>query len=330
MADATPNETDRGRGAQQPQHIPMRGWKDVLLRSWQEVGNNNIFLVTGGVTYTVILALFPGLAALVSLYGLVLDPSQVEQQVSSLSGVLPEQSQQLLSNELHSLVSTSSRITLGISAIISLLFALWSASRGMSGMITALDIAYGQEERRGFFKFNLVAIGLTICMLIGGACVVALVAVLPAAIGHLGLGAVTRWVALILEWPLLIVLVLVGLAALYRYAPDRDEAQWQWVSPGAIIGTALWIIGSIGFTIYVSNFGSYDKTYGSLGGVVVLLTWLYLSVFVILLGAVINTQAERQTKHDTTEGQAKPMGTRDAFAADTLGENTDRQAAKSQ
>ncbi|WP_158258722.1 YihY/virulence factor BrkB family protein [Rhodopila globiformis] len=308
----------RGRGAEEPTQIPPRGWRDILVRTWGEVQESNLFLVSGGVTYAIILALFPGLAALVSIYGLLLDPKQVEQQVASLSTVLPPQTAEMIGNELHSLVSASSG-TLGLSAVVTLLFALWSASRGMSGLITALDIAYQQKETRSFFRFNLIAIGLTILTLIGGVITIALVGVLPAMVGWIGLGVVGQWAVLGLEWPLLIVVVMTGLAVLYRYAPDRKEARWRWVTPGAIVATVLWIVGSIGFSVYVSHFNSYNKTYGALGGVVVMLTWLYLSAFVALLGAVINAQAERQTVADSTEGHAKPLGARDAYAADTVG-----------
>jgi membrane protein len=311
--------TSRGRTASEPTQIPPRGWRDILVRTWGMVQESNIFLVSGGVTYAIILALFPGLAALVSIYGLLLDPTQVEKQVASLSTVLPPDTAQMIGNELHSLVSASSG-TLGFSAMVTLLFALWSASRGMSGLITALDIAYQQKETRNFFKFNLIAIGLTILTLVGGIITIALVAVLPAVVGWLGLGVLTQWVLLGLEWPLLIVVVMTGLAVLYRYAPDRKEARWRWVTPGAIIATVLWILGSIGFSVYVSHFNSYNKTYGSLGGVVVMLTWLYLSAFVALLGAVINAQAERQTVADSTTGHPSPIGDRRAYAADTVGE----------
>ncbi len=311
----------RGRTATKPQHIPGSGWKDILVRSWQEVTDNNIFLVAGGVTYAVLVALFPALAALVSIYGLLLDPAQVERQVASLSNVLPPESTKMIAEELHSLV-TASNGSLSISAGLALLFALWSASRGMSGLITALNIAYSQKETRGFFKFNLLAIGLTLLGLIGGTVMIALVGVLPAAIQIVGLGSVTKWLLLLLEWPLLIVVVLGGLAALYRYAPNRDAPRWQWVSPGALAATLLWLLGSIAFTVYVSHFNSYDKTYGSLGGVVIMLTWLYLSSFVALFGAVINAQSERQTMADSTAGGSKPMGDRGAFAADTLGKAT--------
>ena len=262
---------------------------------------------------------FQDLAALISLYGLVFDPSQVEKQIEVLSGVMPEQTQKLLSEELHSLVDAS-HTALGVSAVIALLIAVWSASRGMSGLITALDIAYEERETRSFVKFNMVALALTGGLIVGGIIVVTLVAVLPAAVQLLGFGSGTKWLLLIVEWPLLIMIVMLGLAALYRYAPDRDEPQWRWVSPGAIVATLLWIIASIAFTVYVANFNSYDKTYGSLGGVIILLTWLYLSALAVLLGAVINAQAEKQTTKDLTKGPPRAMGQRGAKAADTLGE----------
>jgi membrane protein len=293
---------------------------DVLWRSWGEVGDANLFLIAGGVTYAILLALFPGLASLVSLYGLMLDASQIEKQVGALSAVLPEQTQQLLTQQLHNLVAASGG-ALGMAAAVGLLLALWSASRGMSGLITALNIAYEEKERRGFFKFNMVALGLTLGMMVGGIVVIALVAVLPAAVQFLDLGGATKWLLLVVQWPLLIVMVMVSLAVLYRYAPDRDKPQWRWVSPGAISATILWIIASIGFTVYVANFNSYDKTYGSLGGVIILLTWLYLTALMVLLGAVVNAQSEKQTRKDSTEGPPRAMGQRDARAADTLGES---------
>jgi membrane protein len=294
---------DRGRSATSPHQIPMPGWKDIAMRSWTEVSENNIFLAAGGVTYAVLLALFPGLAALVSIYGLLLDPSQVGKQVAALSEVLPPASAQMIGDELQNLVS-SSQGSLSISAGVALVFALWSASRGMGGMLSALNIAYDEKETRSFFRVNLLAILLTIAMLIGGTVIIALVGVLPAVLQFIGLEGSTKWLLLVLEWPLLIVVVMAGLAVLYRYAPDRHPPRWRWVSPGAIVATLLWLLGSVAFTVYVSHFNSYDKTYGSLGGVVVMLTWLYLSAFVSLLGAVINAQSERQTERDTASPES--------------------------
>ena len=288
-------QLNRGRAATSPHQIPMPGWKDILVRSWAEVSDNHIFLVAGGVTYAVLLALFPALAALVSIYGLLLDPGQVEQQVAAMSDVLPAATTQMIGDQLHKLVSTSNG-SLSISAGVALVLALWSASRGMSGLITALDIAYDEKETRGFFKLNFIAIALTVAMLVGGTVIIALVGVLPAAIQFIGLAGSAKWLLLILEWPILIAVVMIGLAVLYRYAPDRHPPHWRWVSPGTIVATLLWLLGSVAFTVYVSHFNSYDKTYGSLGGVVVMLTWLYLSAFVALFGAVINAQSERQTQ----------------------------------
>ena len=309
-----------GREADHLGEIPPRGWKDVVWRAWREISEQNLFLIAGGVTYAILLALFPGLAALVSLYGLVFDAGQIEKQVAALAGVLPAQTQDLLSQQLHGLVEASNG-ALGFATIVGLLLALWSASRGMSGLITAINIAYEEKERRGFFRLNLIALGLTLGLLIGGIVAIALVAVLPAAVQLFAVGPATKWLLLIVQWPLLIVVVMLGLGLLYRFGPDRDKPQWRWVSPGVIAATILWIVASIGFTVYVANFNSYDKTYGSLGGVVILLTWLYLSAFMVLLGAVINAQSERQTRKDSTEGPPRAMGQRDAHAADTLGES---------
>jgi membrane protein len=316
-----PPQQNRGRSATSPHQIPAPGWKDIVVRSWGEVSENNIFLVSGGVTYAVLLALFPGLAALVSIYGLLLDPTEVERQVAALSHILPPESAKMIGDELQTLVSASSG-SLSISAGLALLLALWSASRGMSGLVTAFNIAYDQKETRGFFKLNFIAIVLTMGMLVGGTVVIALVGVLPAALQFVGLESSTKWLVLVLEWPLLIAVVMGGLAVLYRYAPDRHPPRWRWVSPGAIVATLLWLLGSVAFTVYVSHFNSYDKTYGSLGGVVVMLTWLYLSAFVALLGAVINAQSELQTQADSTVGEPKPLGARKAYAADTVGGST--------
>lgn len=276
-----------------PRRQPARFWWDVLKRSWFQVSENNIFLAAGGVTYALLVALFPGLAAMVSIYGLALNPEQVEQQVAAMAHILPPETATMIGTQLHQLVSTSAN-ALSIRAGIALLIALWSASRGMSGMLNALDIAYQEKETRSVVRYNLMAIGLTLFVIVGGTVTIALVGILPVVIQAVGLGAFAKWGLLIVEWPLLILGVLTGLAVLYRFGPDHEHPKWRWISPGAVIATLLWLIGSVGFTVYVTHFSSYDKTYGSLGGVVVMLTWLWLSSFVALLGAVINAEVERQ------------------------------------
>lgn len=274
------------------------GWRDILKRSWNSLNDNYIFLAAGGVTYALLVALFPGLAALVSVYGLLLDPVQVEQQMVALAQVMPPETTALIGDQLHRLVAASTN-ALSIRAGIALLLALWSASRGMSGMINALDMAYRVRETRSFLKLNALAIGLTLASLLVGMLTIALVGVLPVAVQAVGLGPFAKWVLLVLEWPLLLGLVMTGLAVLYRYGPDRKDANWRWVSPGGVTATLLWMIGSVGFSVFVSYFNSYDRTYGSLGGAVVMLTWLWLSSFVALLGAVINAEAERSVSHQS-------------------------------
>lgn len=314
--------TQRGREAERPQDIPAPGWKDVLQRSWHSINDNNIWLASGGVSYAVVVALFPGLAALVSVYGLVMNPQQIEAQVNALSGVLPGETQQLIATELHQLVASSTG-ALGIGAIFGFLLALWSASRGMSGMMNALNMAYEQTESRSFLRYNLIALVMTIGLIVSGILAIALIAGLPAAAQAMGLGSTLQWLSWLVQWPLLVILMGAVLAVLYRYGPSREEPQWQWVSPGAIVATVLWIIASICFTAYVTNFSTYNKTYGSLGGAIVLLTWLYISAFVVLLGAVVNAQSELQTRKDTTTGTPRPMGQRGALAADRVAPSTD-------
>lgn len=313
-------DAERGREADSPTDIGRAGWKDVLWRTYGGINDKNLFLVAGGVTYSVLLALFPALLALVSFYGLAFDRSQVEQQINAMTGVLPEAARQLIATEAHQIVSASGG-ALSLGAILGIVFALWTASRGMSGMMSALDIAYGETETRSFLRFNMVALVMTLALIVGGLLAIALVAGIPVIVSSIGVGTggIFKWVALVAEWPVLIVVILTLLALLYRFAPDRHPPKWRWVTPGAIAGTLLWIIGSVLFSIYVANFANYNATYGSLGAVVVLLTWLYLSAFVVLLGAEINFEVERQTGRDTTTGGSKPMGERSAQAADTLG-----------
>jgi membrane protein len=313
---------DRGREASRPSEIPTKGWKDVLWRAWKQSGEDNMGIIAGGVTYAVLLALFPGLAALVSVYGLISDPAEIQQQMNSMSGLLPAEAQKLIGDELQQLTSHSSG-TLGIGVVVGLLIALWSASRGVSALITALNIAYGEKETRGFFKFNLLALALTIGLIIAGLIAIGLVAGVPAVLSLIGVGQTTRWLFLVLEWPVLSAFIMLLLAVLYRLAPNRDAPQWRWISPGAVAATLVWIIASILFTVYVANFNSYDKTYGSVGGIIILLTWLYISAYVVLLGAEINAEAERQTRKDTTVGSPQAMGERRARAADTLGPSYD-------
>jgi membrane protein len=321
---ATASQPRRGREAEAPSEIPARGWRDILIRVWERLSRDNISIIAAGVAFYALVSIPPGLAALISIYGLVFDPATVQGQVDSLRVVLPQEALGIVSDQLKAIVSKPPS-RLGLSLLISLGLALWSTRAGMSTMMTALDVAYQENEKRSFVRFTLASLGLTVCAILFGAIALALVAVLPAIIDLLPLGEAGRTISSIVRWPVLLAIAMVGLSALYRFAPSRDEPRWQWVSWGAAIATVLWIAASALFSFYVASFGSYDKTYGSLGAIVVLLMWLYISAYIVLGGAELNAEMEHQTLRDTTAGPAQAMGTRgaevaDAEVADTVGE----------
>jgi len=288
-----------------------------LARGWKEAQSDQVPLLAGGVAFFGFLALFPGLIATVLIYGLVMDPATVQEQVASLGDALPSQARDLLTEQLQTLTSTSSS-ALGIGVVISVVLALWSASGGIGNLITAINTAYDEEENRGFIKRKLLALGLTLASIVFLLVVITLVAVAPAVLDSLVSSGPIRWLLEAVRWALLVVLIMAALAVLYRSSPDRDAPKMRWVSIGAAVATLLWIAASVGFSIYVDNFFSYGKTYGALAGVVVLLLWLWISAYAVLLGAEINAESEQQTIRDSTKGPRRPLGQRDAVKADSI------------
>lgn len=308
----------RGRSAGHPGEIPALGWKDILWRTYEQQSTDNIGMIAAGVAYYGMLALFPAVAALVSLYGLVLDPGAVESQFDQLAGVLPGDVLSIMRDQASKVASTPQEgLTLGV--VFGLLLTLWSASRGTNALIAALNIAYDEPEKRGFITLALMSIGFTLAGLAFLVLTLALIVAVPAAIAALGLTGPIAWVLSLARWPILGGVVMLVLALLYRYAPSRNRPRWQWVSWGAGVATLIWLGGSALFSLYVSNFGSYNETYGSVGAVVVLLLWMNLTAYVVLMGAELNSEIEHQTARDTTEGPTKPLGHRDAYVADTVG-----------
>lgn len=273
-------------------------------------------MLAAGVAFYSFLALFPAMIAAVLTWGLVANPSTMRDQVKSVASALPSSARNLLLHQVNALIAKPAQ-SLGIGLVISLALALWSASGGIGNLITAVNLTYDEEETRGFVKRKALALGLTLAMIIGGLLALGLVAVAPAVFDALGLPGWTRLLLEIGRWVLLLALVAVGLAVIYRVAPDRDDPQFKWVSTGAAVATGIWLIASLVFSLYVDNFSSYGKTYGSLAAVVILMLWLWISFYVILLGAEINAETEAQTAKDTTTGPDKPMGQRDAVKADT-------------
>ncbi len=317
-------EPGRGRNAEHPGQIPIRGWKDIFWRAWTEFNRDNIPQVAGGVTFFGLLALFPAMAAFVSLYGLFFDPNTAEQQVRLLNGVLPVEALGFVSEQIKRLAAAH-HAGLSFGFISGLLISLWSANAGMKALMVGLNISFEEREKRKFIKLNLISLaftlgGLVFVILSAGAVIV--VPVVLAFVGYQG-SALS-----LLRWPVLLLVAVGAITVLYRYGPSRQLERWRWVTVGSAMAAALWLAASLLFSIYVAHFGNYDKTYGSLGAVIGFLTWIWVSVITILFGAEINSEIEHQTAVDTTTGKSLPMGKRGAYMADTLGAARPKPDAK--
>jgi membrane protein len=320
MADASlerDSADDHGRDADRPSEIPTRGWLDIARRVKAEAKDDNLSLLAGGVAFFSMLSLVPALVALVSLYGLFADPSDVERQARDLTKALPAEARDLIVQQLRNVVD-SSNASLSLAAIGGLVLALWSASAAVKHLIEAVNVTYGEKETRGFVKLR----GLSLLLAIGGTLflvgAVALIAIVPAAIGDSGLASSLRTVVNVLRWPLLVLGMLIAVAVVYRLGPDRDDPKVRWVSWGALTATVGWILASVLFSVYAANFGKYNETYGSLGAVIVLMLWLYLSALLVLIGSEINAEMEHQTAKDSTVGPERPLGERGARMADEV------------
>lgn len=307
----------RGRYADHPLQVPAKGWKDILARTKKEIAEDNLSIAAAGVAFYCFLAFVPALTALLGIYALVADPAQASRQIEQFASMLPHEIMPLLRDQITRLVAANQAA--GISAALGLMLALYGSTSATKALMQGLNIAYDEEERRGFLKLQLVALVLTLGAIVGAIVAIALLAVVPALMDYLNLSRQAELLVGWLRWPLLLAAFLFGLSVLYRNGPCRNDAKWSWVSWGAGAATLLWLLASVGFSLYVSKIGNYDKTYGSLGALVVFLLWLYLSAFVVLIGAELNSEMERQTLKDTTKGPDKPLGARDAHAADTVG-----------
>ena len=300
-----------------PRDLDYRDWRGVVIRVWNGIGTDNISLVAAGCAFYALLAIVPSLSALVVLYGLIADPAQVQQQVAAASGVIPVEVQDMLVKELSEMASASpTGLSWGLAVTLGL--ALWYASAAVKSLILALNIALKEEETRGLVTFNLVGVALTILLIAGVILALVTIVGVPAVLAYVGLEEQLDFVLRLVRWPILAIFVVLGLAVLYRLAPCRASARWTWVSHGAVLATLIWLAASAGFSIYVSNFGNFNATFGSLGAIVVVLFWLYISAFVIILGARLNGEIEHATALDTTTGRPRPMGQRGAFFADRV------------
>jgi len=311
------SEPGRGRHARAPWHIPWKGWKDIFWRTYQQIGEDRLLAVAAGVVFYGLLAVFPAVTALVSLYGLFASPAAISDQLALLSGILPDSAVEILREQIGRLTANTSKLGLGF--IFGLAIALWSANSGMKAIMDALNVVYEEKEKRSFIKLNLVSLAFTLAGL--GVLLLALgtVVVLPIALNYLGLHNATDLLLRFARWPLLLIIVIFGLAVLYRYGPSRREPRWQWISVGSAFAAIAWLVSSALLSWYLANFAHYDATYGSLGAGIGMMMWMWISSIVILFGAQLNSEIEHQTVRDSTVPGDKPLGARGAVMADTVG-----------
>lgn len=311
-------EPRRGRLAHTPLAIPARGWWDILWRVWKEINEDRILLIAAGATFYLLLALFPALAAFVSLYGFVADPRTIADHIAFLGGVLPTGGYELIRGQLQSLAAQDVR-SLSIGFVTGLAVAFWSAMNAIKSLFEGLNVAYGEREKRSFLMVTLVAFGFTVGAMLVGIAMIVSVGVIPALFALLAIDGWTETIVNLLRWPVLLVLVGAAITILFRYGPSRERAKWRWVSYGAAMATVVWLLASWSFSHYLRNFADYNATYGSLGAVIGFLMWTWISVVILLVGAELNAEMEHQTARDTTTGDPQPMGERGAVMADTVG-----------
>jgi membrane protein len=316
------DEDSRGRSAKTPSEVPARGWKDIVLRIWQNIGKDRVIVVAAGVTFYSILAVFPAIAALVALYGLFADPATITSHLDSIAGVAPGGAIEVMRDQITR-VASQGRTTLGLTFIVSLLVSLWSANAGIKSLFDALNLVYNESEKRSFVKLNLISLTFTVLAILFVLLAIGAVVIVPVVLNFLGLGGATEMIFKVTRWPTLLVVVALAFAVIYRYGPSREKPRWRWISWGSALAAVCWIGVSILFSWYAENFGSYNKTYGSLGAIIGFMLWIWLSIIVVLIGGELNAETEHQTVRDTTTGKPIPMGARGATMADTVGAKQD-------
>ncbi|WP_426218625.1 YihY/virulence factor BrkB family protein [Methylobacterium sp. NFXW15] len=310
-------QPERGRHAETPADIPAAGWRDIAIRVYLEFIKDRVLAVAAGVTFYSLLALFPGIIALVTLYGLFADANVINDHLAQLHAVLPTGAVEIIGDQVKRIAAKPSG-TLSLTFFTGLLVSIWSANAAMKAMFDALNVVYEEEEKRNFFMLNLRSLTFTVGGLFFIVLALNAIVVVPVVLNFLGLGS-EAWLIAALRWPAMLVVILGALSVLYRFGPSREHARWRWVGVGSLIAGLLWLIASLLFSWYVSNFGTYNETYGSLGAVIGFMTWIWISSTIVLLGGEINAEIEHQTGRDTTTGKPLPLGARQARMADTVG-----------
>ena len=310
-------EHGRGRNAKTPTDIPWTGWKDILWRIYGDVSRHRVLAVAGSVVFFGLLAIVPAITAFVSFYGLFFSLSTINDHLSAIAGVVPAGAYDVIQDQITRIAGKSDG-KLSLAFAISVAIAIWSANAGMKALFDGLNVVYDEEEKRSFIWLNVVSLIFTAAAIVTLLLAIAVVVVFPLILAFVG-WQLNGTVLTLIRWPALFVLVMIGLSLIYRFGPSRREAKWRWLSVGSVFATFTWLAASLLFSWYLSNFANYNATYGSLGAVIGLMTWMWLSAIVVLLGAELNAEIEHQTARDSTVGHEKPLGARGAVMADTVG-----------
>jgi membrane protein len=308
----------RGRFSGSPLQIPSAGWKDILWRTYVRTGEDRLLAIAAGVVFFGLLAVFPAITALVSCYGLFANPSTIGANLQTLALMLPEGSFQIVQDQITRVLDKGGT-ALGATFLFGLVLAIWSANAGVKAVIDALNVVYEEREKRSFVRLNLLSLAFTTGGIAALLLMVSAVVAFPLALDHAGLAPQSQFIVSLARWPLLFAVLLAALGVLYRFGPSRRAARWEWLSVGTLAAAVLWIVGSSLLSWYLSNFGNYNATYGSLGAAIGLMMWMWMSAIIVLCGAELNSEIEHQTARDTTVGHPKPLGGRGAVMADTLG-----------
>ena len=307
----------QGHHPASPFQIPWAGWKQILWRTYARINEDRLLAIAAGVVFFGLLAIFPAITALVSFYGLFANPSTIAANLQSLALMLPEGSFQIVQDQIARVLAKGGT-ELGATFLFGLALAIWSANAGVKALIDALNVAYGERETRSFLQLNLLSLAFTVAGIAALLLMVAAVVAFPLMLDHLGLGPESKLIFSLARWPLLFLILWGALGLLYRFGPSREHARWEWLNVGTLAAAFLWIVGSSLLSWYLSNFANYNATYGSLGAAIGLMMWMWMSAIIVLWGAELNSEIERQMAMDTTATGPRPLGARDAAMADTL------------
>jgi membrane protein len=318
--EARAREHGRGRRASSPEHIPWQGWKDILVRAYLEFNRHRLLALAAGVAFYDLLAIFPAITALVTIYGFFASATEIEADLALLGNLVPADLLDVIREQIHRIASQGTE-SLSLTLIGAILISLWSANAGMKALFDALNVIYEEVEKRSFVRLNIASLCFTAALIALAVLNTAAIVVMTPVIAQLRINNLAAAALSIFRWLFLFAVAALMLSALYRFGPSRRPAKWRWLSIGSVAGAVSWLICSAAFSWYLGHFANYGVTYGSLGAAMGLMMWVWVAAIVILLGGQLNAEIEHQTARDSTIGDMeRPLGRRGATMADTVGE----------